>query len=245
MPQLSTAGGLTSTVAAPEPIRFSSTGAGVPQTSCRTGCEISTSAAIGASSFTHSRKPAMISASDQPGVSPARPAPPRAWRPAEVSAASPARVLAADALFLSLLRRLRLHRCRADGRGLVRGRRLWRLRLRLGPRSPRGKLESGICGCVLGERNRFDVDDFDRGCGRLGRRRGYPGGRILRQQGQRREAEDRRNRQPGRHGNDRLGQERQHPRGLRHALSRYSTGSRIVLNMGKTYGRTVMARAAP
>src|SRR5262245_43912933 len=65
MAQLSTAGGLTSTLLAPEPMRFSSTGAGVPQTSCLTGWEISTSAAIGASNLTHSRKPAIISASDQ------------------------------------------------------------------------------------------------------------------------------------------------------------------------------------
>ena len=65
MAQLSTAGGLISTLLAPEPMRFSSTGAGAPHCSCLTGSETSTSAAMGPSSRTHSRKAAITWASDQ------------------------------------------------------------------------------------------------------------------------------------------------------------------------------------
>ena len=64
MAQLTTAGGLISTLLAPEPTRFTATGAGVPHCSCLTGSDTSTSAAMGASSRTHSRKAAITWASD-------------------------------------------------------------------------------------------------------------------------------------------------------------------------------------
>ena len=64
MAQLRTAGGLISTLLAPEPMRFSRTGAGAPHCSRLTGSDTSTSAAIGASSRTHSRKAVMIWSSD-------------------------------------------------------------------------------------------------------------------------------------------------------------------------------------
>ena len=64
MAQLTTAGGLSSTLLAPEPMRFTRTGAGAPHCSCFMGSETSTSAAMGASSRTHSRRAAITWASD-------------------------------------------------------------------------------------------------------------------------------------------------------------------------------------
>src|SRR5262245_10441122 len=65
MGQLTTAGGLISTLLAPEPMRLSNTGAGAPHCSCFRGSETSTSAVIGVSSRTHSRRAAITWASDQ------------------------------------------------------------------------------------------------------------------------------------------------------------------------------------
>ena len=198
MAQLSTAGGLISTLAAPEPMRFSSTGAGAPHTSCRTGWEISTSAAIGASSRTHSRKPAMTSASDQvsrlgrlggvcrlgwrrPTRSSSRLCPParRSW------VWPPARCL--DGLAR-----------RTDGRGLVRrqARRL-RLRRRLGsgPRPPRRELEGRPARRVLAKRNGLGRHHFDGDGGRLACRRAQRRDRAVVEEGQGSEAQDSSDRQ--------------------------------------------------
>ena len=64
MAQFSMAGGLISTLLAPEPMRFSISGAGVPHCSCFTGGATSISAEIGPSIRTHSLSAAITSASD-------------------------------------------------------------------------------------------------------------------------------------------------------------------------------------
>ena len=61
--QFSMAGGLNSSLLAPEPIRFSNIGAGVPHCSCLTGWLTSMSAAMGPSRRTHSFSAAITSTS--------------------------------------------------------------------------------------------------------------------------------------------------------------------------------------
>ena len=209
MAQLSTAGGLTSTLPAPAPMRLSSTGAGAPQTSWRTGWEISTSAAIGASSLTHSRKPAIISASDQAsGLGGSG----RLGRFAGSGVAADALLLSFSAtsgcsaagLMVEVL-------CAGEGSPAPSppdG-------LRPGPRAPRSELEGRLARSVLGQQNRFGRHDLD--C-RGACRRTHPRHGIVRQERQRRETKDRGDRQLGRHGIHGLGQEPQHPCSLRHAL---------------------------
>ena len=248
MAQLSTAGGLISTLAAPEPMRFSSTGAGVPQTSCRTGWEISTSAAIGASSFTHSRKPAMISASDQHlGLG-------RLGRELPGLASG-----AADALFwLGFVHRL-VFLCLSSGSGAWTGSVAGLMAevlcaggsggfasgagSGLGLDRRAASWKAGSARRVLGERNRLGRTDLDRDGGRLRCRRAQPRDRVVVAGGA-----AQRGRGPQRPTawstrRPRIGQERQHPRSLRHALLKNSQRPRVPSNMGGSCGRTMMGWA--
>ena len=152
-------------------MRFSSTGAGVPQASCRTGWEISTSAAIGASSFTHSRKPAMISASDQTSGFGGSAGAASGLASGGGIGVLPGSGVAAEALFLSFSAASGELGCRGDGRGLVRGRRLGRLRLRCGLRlgldRRAASWNAGSAGRLRPSGTGLAWHDLDRGGGRL------------------------------------------------------------------------------
>ncbi len=225
MAQLSTAGGLISTLLAPEPMRFTATGAGAPHCSCLTGSDTSTSAAMGASSRTHSRKAAITWASDH------------------TSGFGGSACAASGGLGSGARRQRRLLRLGLrDGGGLVRGgvRRLgrrfrcgWARRLlggtlfRLGrrlafhARPAGGKLEGGIGWRAFRDRYGLGVHDLDR----RGRRPRFScadaRSRVVRQDRERREPQDSGDRKLVRHGDDRPGKGREQFRSICHACLGY------------------------